>query len=130
MIDAAEAGFDAVNTALIVTSAAGAIRDGVMERLDRGVTLLWAEGGFTGEERIVPFVAINRRQLQEGREIVSEADPNAFILISPSHDVRGEGCKPPTRPPRAPRGRTRHGDAGTGDAGTGCIDREVSLFLL
>jgi uncharacterized membrane-anchored protein YitT (DUF2179 family) len=101
VIDAVEAGLDAGNTALIVTGAPEAIRDGVMDRLERGVTLLRAEGGYTGAERMVLFVAVNRRQIPELREIVSEADPEAFMVISPSHDVLGEGFKPLTRTHRA-----------------------------
>jgi uncharacterized membrane-anchored protein YitT (DUF2179 family) len=97
VIDAVEAGLDAGNTALIVTGAPEAIRDAVMDRLERGVTLLRAEGGYTGEERMVLFVAVNRRQVPELREIVNEADPEAFMVISPSHDVLGEGFKPLTR---------------------------------
>jgi uncharacterized membrane-anchored protein YitT (DUF2179 family) len=97
VIDAVEAGLDAGNTALIVTGEPEAIRDAVMDRLERGVTLLRAEGGYTGEKRMVLFVAVNRRQVPELREIVSEADPEAFMVISPSHDVLGEGFKPLTR---------------------------------
>jgi uncharacterized membrane-anchored protein YitT (DUF2179 family) len=97
VIDAVEAGLDAGNTALIVTGAPEAIRDAVMDRLERGVTLLRAEGGYTGEVRMVLFVAVNRRQVPELREIVSEADPEAFMVVNPSHDVLGEGFKPLTR---------------------------------
>jgi uncharacterized membrane-anchored protein YitT (DUF2179 family) len=97
VIDAVEAGFDAGNTALIVTGQADAIRDGVMERLERGVTILRGEGGYTGEKRTVLFVAVNRRQVPELREIVRDADPDAFMVINPSHEVLGEGFKPLTR---------------------------------
>lgn len=97
VIDAVEAGLDAGNTALIVSGQPENIRDTVMERLDRGVTILRAEGGYTGEERTVLFVAVNRRQVPALREIVSEADPDAFMVINPSHDVLGEGFKPLTR---------------------------------
>jgi uncharacterized membrane-anchored protein YitT (DUF2179 family) len=88
---------DAGNTALIVTGQPEAIRDTVMDRLERGVTLLRGEGGYTGEERAVLFVAVNRRQVPALREIVREADPEAFMVISPSHEVLGEGFKPLTR---------------------------------
>jgi uncharacterized membrane-anchored protein YitT (DUF2179 family) len=97
VIDAVEAGLDAGNTALIVSRHPETIRDTVLERLNRGVTILRAEGGYTGEERTVLFVAVNRRQVPALREIVSEVDPDAFMVINPSHDVLGEGFKPLTR---------------------------------
>jgi uncharacterized membrane-anchored protein YitT (DUF2179 family) len=97
VIDAVEAGLDAGNTALIVTAQPEAIRDAVMDRLERGITILRGEGGYTGEERKVLFVAVNRRQVPALREIVREADSEAFMVISPSHEVLGEGFKPLTR---------------------------------
>jgi uncharacterized membrane-anchored protein YitT (DUF2179 family) len=97
VIDAVEAGLDAGNTALIVTGKPEAIRGQVLDRLERGVTILRGEGGYTGEQRTVLFVAVNRRQVPALREIVSEADPDAFMVISPSHEVLGEGFKPLTR---------------------------------
>jgi uncharacterized membrane-anchored protein YitT (DUF2179 family) len=97
VIDAVEAGLDAGNTALIVTAEPEAIRDEVFDRLERGVTILRGEGGYTGEERTVLFVAVNRRQVPALREIVRDADPDAFMVISPSHEVLGEGFKPLTR---------------------------------
>ena len=43
------------------------------------------------------FTAVNRRQVPELREIVRQADPDAFVVISPSNEVLGEGFKPLTR---------------------------------
>lgn len=83
--------------ALIVTGQPEAIRDQVMDRLERGVTILRGEGGYTGEKRTVLFVAVNRRQVPALREMVSDADPETFMVISPSHEVLGEGFKPLTR---------------------------------
>jgi uncharacterized membrane-anchored protein YitT (DUF2179 family) len=102
VIDAVEAGLDAGNTALIVTKQPETIRDRILDRLDRGVTILRGEGGYTGEERAVLFVVVNRRQVPALREIVSEADPDAFMVVNPSHEVLGEGFKPlpRTRPNR------------------------------
>ena len=103
VIDAVEVGLDSSNTALIVTGQPDAIRDQVMDRLERGMTILRGEGGYTGEKRPVLFVAVNRRQVPALREIVSEADPEAFMVISPSHEVLGEGFKPLTRTRRTAR---------------------------
>jgi uncharacterized membrane-anchored protein YitT (DUF2179 family) len=87
--------------ALIVTGQPEAIRDQVMDRLERGVTILRGEGGYTGEKRTVLFVAVNRRQVPALREMVSDADPETFMVISPSHEVLGEGFKPLTRTRRS-----------------------------
>jgi len=101
VIDAVEAGFESGNTAFIITEKPAAVRDCIMADLDRGVTVLRAEGGFTGEQRTLLFTAINRRQISSLQEIVRAVDPGAFVVLSPSHEVLGEGFKPLTRISRA-----------------------------
>ena len=97
VIDALETGLTAGNTAFIITQNPGDVCTGVLDGLNRGVTILRGEGAYTGDERTVLFTAINRRQVPELREIVRQADPDAFVVISPSNEVLGEGFKPLTR---------------------------------
>lgn len=102
VIDFLEAGVTAGNTAFIVTSQPDGVRLSILEQLDRGVTLLHGEGGYTGSQRIVLFTAIHRRQVAALRNLVSQIDPDAFVVITPSHEILGEGFKPLTRvSPRA-----------------------------
>ncbi len=98
VIDAVESGFESGSSAFIVTSRPELVRDGIMDELDRGVTILRGEGGYTGSERILIFTAINNRQTPRLQELVRQADPEAFVVISPNHSVLGEGFKPLTRP--------------------------------
>ena len=76
----------------------------IIEDLERGVTILRGEGGYTGAERIVLMTTVGRRQLVPPRQAVSDVDPDAFMVINPSHEVLGEGFKPLTwtrvQPPR------------------------------
>jgi uncharacterized membrane-anchored protein YitT (DUF2179 family) len=97
VIDALETGLTAGNTAFIITKNPADVCAGVLEGLGRGVTILRGEGAYTGDERTVLFTAVNRRQVPELREIVRQADPDAFVVISPSNEVLGEGFKPLTR---------------------------------
>lgn len=97
VIDALETGLNAGNVAYIITTQPVAVRDGILARLERGVTILRGEGGYSGSERIMLFTAVNRRQIPTLRDVVSQADPDAFVVISPSNEVLGEGFKPLTR---------------------------------
>ena len=97
VIDFVEEGFAAASTAFIITAAPEAVRQAIIERLERGVTLLRGEGGYTRSERIVLMTVVGRRQLGALRQIVSEADPEGFLVVNPSHEVLGEGFKPLTR---------------------------------
>ena len=100
VIDTMETGFTASSTAFIVTGQPDKIRQGILEILERGVTVLEAEGGYTGENRTVLMAVVRRRETSRLREIVRAEDPLAFVVISASHEVLGEGFKPLTRPSR------------------------------
>jgi uncharacterized membrane-anchored protein YitT (DUF2179 family) len=93
VIDAVEFGFNASYTALIVTQNPDSIRQTIL-KMDRGVTLVRGEGGYTGDERIILYTVVQRAQLVRLKEAVSRADPAAFMVINHSHDVLGEGFKP------------------------------------
>ena len=97
VIDMLETGLNAGNVAFIITTQPEAVRAGILAQLDRGVTILRGEGGYSGSQRIILFTAVNRRQVATLRELVSQADPDAFVVISPSNEVLGEGFKPLTR---------------------------------
>ncbi len=97
VIDALETGFNAGNVAYVITTQPNLVRDGILEQLDRGVTILRGEGGYTGAERALLFTAIHSRQVPALQEIVRQADPDAFLVVTPSHEVLGEGFKPLTR---------------------------------
>ncbi|MER2600012.1 MAG: YitT family protein [Caldilineales bacterium] len=97
VIDFMETGFTASITAFIITTQPDAIRDGITTQLQHSVTLLEAEGGYTGQQRTVLMAVVRRRETRSVQEIVRTADPQAFVVISPSHEVLGEGFKPLTR---------------------------------
>ncbi len=93
VVDAIQLGLSATYTALIVTQNPNAIRQAIL-KMDRGVTILRAEGGYTGDERLVLYTVVTRRQVAQLRRNVSTADPAAFMVINESRDVLGEGFSP------------------------------------
>ncbi len=101
VIDFVEEGFAAASTAFIITSSPDAVCRVIIEELERGVTILRGEGGYTRAERVVLMTTVGRRQLGSLRRAVSGVDPEAFIVINPSHEVLGEGFKPLSRTPRS-----------------------------
>ncbi len=65
----------------------------IMEKLDRGVTVLHAEGGYSGQERPVLLCVLSAQELGRLKAIVREADEDAFLFISDAHEVLGEGFR-------------------------------------
>jgi uncharacterized membrane-anchored protein YitT (DUF2179 family) len=103
-----ETGINASQTVFVITENPEPVRRGILDQMERGVTLLPGEGGYTGLQRAVLFTVVNRHQVAAVREIVNQADPQAFMVINPSHEVLGEGFNPLLQPrPRLHHRRQR-----------------------
>ena len=55
--------------------------------------LLEGRGFYTGQEKNVLLSAMKKRQAAELKALVSEIDPDAFIILSDAHQVLGDGFK-------------------------------------
>lgn len=77
--------------AVIITTKPQEMTSALMTRLDRGVSMWNATGGFTGEPRTVIMCSIFRPQVNDLKRIVGEVDPNAFVTIGITQEVVGEG---------------------------------------
>lgn len=93
MVDAVVYKFDYSKVALIISPAYEAIAEEIGRKLDRGATFLHAEGSYSGNSTKVVLVAVKKQQMAELTELVSELDPNAFIIVQEAHQVLGDGFK-------------------------------------
>ena len=64
-----------------------------MKELDTGVTYLEGIGAYTKEKRTVMLCMVKKHHFTRAREIVTEEDRNAFLIISSASEVFGEGYK-------------------------------------
>ncbi|MCQ2184483.1 MAG: YitT family protein [Bacteroidales bacterium] len=67
------------------------IADYINKELDRGATILKAQGWFTKKERNVLLVLLTRKELPVISSVVKNIDDKAFMSISPVSNVYGEG---------------------------------------
>ncbi|MGN7359316.1 YitT family protein [Paenibacillus sp. SAF-054] len=93
VIDTVELGFNQSKVAYIISNHTEAISAAVLHDLDRGLTKLNAEGGYTGDNRIVLMVVIGQNETTRLKTLVRTVDPEAFVIISNTHEVLGEGFK-------------------------------------
>ena len=84
-------GLDTSKVAYIISDRWKAVSDMLLKDLDRGVTLLQGEGGYTGTEKQVLLVAFKQKEIVEIKQRVHEIDPHAFMIVCDAHDVLGEG---------------------------------------
>jgi len=67
------------------------IADHIISNMNRGVTVLNALGWYTRKEKNVLLILINRKQLPELTKVIKEVDPRAFMSVSSTNNVYGEG---------------------------------------
>jgi uncharacterized membrane-anchored protein YitT (DUF2179 family) len=91
--DLASEGLPYVKGVYIISEYTNEIKEKIFDKIRRGVTLIKAEGGYTGKEFNMIFCAMNRRQVSLMREIVKDIDPNAFVLLTDVSDVLGYGFR-------------------------------------
>ncbi len=75
----------------IVTSEYDKVTDAILEKIDRGVTLLKAEGGFQRDDKRVLLVAVRPQQVHRTNVLVHEIDPNAFVINTTANAIKGRG---------------------------------------
>ena len=78
-------------TVLIISRRHAEITRRILRELRRGVTLLSGVGGFTGSPQQVILCAVRRTELFTLKQVVSAADPEAFVLLLTADEVLGSG---------------------------------------
>ncbi|MCA1031766.1 YitT family protein [Bacillus timonensis] len=92
-IDTVIQGLDETKAAIIVSDEFEEVSDAILQRLGRGTTKLKGKGGFTDAEKDVIYAVITRLEVTKLKSIVQEVDPNAFITIMDTHEVKGAKFK-------------------------------------
>ena len=87
-------GIDNAKVAYIISDQYAEITKAIIQDMDRGVTLLHGEGGWSGAEKKVLLVAFKQRQIVELKRTVKEVDPDAFLIVCEAHEVLGDGFRP------------------------------------
>ena len=75
----------------IISRYADEIRDAILSQLDRGVTVLHGEGGYSREQEQVLLSVITNRQLPRLEKLAKLIDPACFMIVSHVTEVSGRG---------------------------------------
>ena len=65
----------------------------VQDELERGATVIRAEGGYHGDDRVILRAVIDKRQYEKLKKFIAETDPKAFVTYTQTHATFGEGFK-------------------------------------
>ena len=91
MIDITITGLDESKGVMIITDAENSknLADALNANLNRGVTIMYGEGGYLKQPKHVLYSVVTRLEIMRLKNTVYEVDPSAFITIQDVHDVFG-----------------------------------------
>ncbi len=95
------------STVLIISKHHATITARILSELNRGVTLLNAAGGYTGDKGQVVLCAVRRSEIYRLKQLVLNTDSEAFILLIPADEVHGVGFRHGERPPKFDKTRKK-----------------------
>lgn len=75
----------------IITEKPEEIAGMIMEDLDRGATGINVKGMYSGQDKLMLFVVVNKKEIVMLKEKVDEIDPQAFVIVTDAREVHGEG---------------------------------------
>lgn len=84
-------GFNRRKTVFIVSYNTDSIVDAIFKEVGRGVTILNGQGAFTRQDKQVIFVVVTLTQIAKLKQLVNEADPQAFMIVQDAAEVMGRG---------------------------------------
>ncbi|MBF8262636.1 MAG: yqfU [Parachlamydiales bacterium] len=87
MIDIIIAGLEELKSVLIMCSQPEKLSKIITHELGLGLTFIKGKGGYSGEDRDILFIIVERLDLSELKEIVLREDPSAFMAIENLHEV-------------------------------------------
>ncbi len=87
MMDVVIAGLEELKSVLIMCSKPEKLSKIITHDLGLGLTFIKGKGGYSGEDRDILFVIVERLDLADLKEIVLREDPAAFIAIENLHEV-------------------------------------------
>ena len=76
---------------MIISNQHQEIRQAILSRLDRGVTMLHGEGGYHQDPKEVILTIVSNSELPKIQRVAREIDPNCFMVINQVSEVWGRG---------------------------------------
>lgn len=90
-IDKVINGFNRRKLLFIISDKEKEISSIIMKEVHRGVTFLYGEGAYTGEEKKILYCIVSLNQVPKVKQLVKETDKKAFISIMDVSEVEGKG---------------------------------------
>lgn len=93
VVDMVMTGVTREKACYIISAQHESIKQEIMQKLERGVTVLHGEGGWSRADRPVLLSILSAQEVGAVKSIVRAHDETAFVFISDAHEVLGEGFR-------------------------------------
>ncbi|MFD3156025.1 YitT family protein [Haloimpatiens sp. FM7330] len=90
IMDLIQEGVSSTKQCIIICEKDAELVDAIRIRLQRGVTLLEAKGGYSNTNKKFIYLVIQKNQLGLLKSIIREIEPSAFTTVSPVTDIVGK----------------------------------------
>lgn len=90
-IDVVLVGNSTQKNVLIISDDAEIIRREIIEKFDRGVTMIDVRGGYRNERKEMAMIVIEEREITALREMIIQHDDDAFVVVMSASEVLGRG---------------------------------------
>ncbi|WP_339226820.1 YitT family protein [Oceanobacillus sp. FSL K6-2867] len=88
-------GMDEKVAVFIMSNHADRIANNILHRMSRGITILDGYGGYTGDDKKVLYIVINRTELIKIKRLIKEIDDNAYVTVHQVQEIIRKGYKAP-----------------------------------
>ncbi len=75
----------------IISENSEEIKQAIVKELSRGVTVLHGKGAYSDQDKQILLCVVKRQQIVEIKKIVKGIDKQAFVIVTDTRDVFGEG---------------------------------------
>ena len=94
VMEAVLEGMHFAKAAFIISEKTESIANEVIAKLDRGATELRGRGMYSGQDKNVLICVVSTKESIILKQLVSEIDAAAFVIVADVREVLGEGFKP------------------------------------
>ena len=93
VIDSILFGVDTGTMVTVVTTRPEEISRQITQNLHRGATIVPGTGAYSGQQNGVVLCAVRKSQFPHLKQLIHAADPHAFVMVTETTQVFGEGFK-------------------------------------
>ncbi|GAA0316627.1 YitT family protein [Bacillus carboniphilus] len=90
VIDFITEGLDERIAVLIVSSSPDLVLKEITSKLSKGITVLEGRGGYSGDQKEVLYIVINKHEFIQVKNIIKDIDQKAYVTVHHVHEMAAE----------------------------------------